>query len=92
MLNIVITTSSFGQYDDSPLELCKTNGLKTTINPYKRKIKPDELVQFARGAVGLIAGTETISEETMIKLPVLKVISRCGAGIDNVKSISPRRS
>ncbi len=81
---IVITTTSFGEYDNSYIETCKKCGFDLLINPHKRTIKPSELVELAKNAVGLIAGTEAITEEVLLKLPQLKVISRCGAGVDNI--------
>ena len=54
------------------------------LNPYKRKITPEELVEIAYDAVGIIAGTEQISEEIIQQLEKTKVISRCGVGMDNI--------
>ena len=54
------------------------------LNPYGRKVTSDELVSFAENAIGLLAGTESITEEVLASLPKLKVISRCGVGMDNV--------
>ena len=84
MFKIAITTSSFAKYDTTPLELCREKGCEIVLNPYGRKINPHELPELAKGAVGLIAGTETISKQTLRSLPSLKVISRCGAGLDNI--------
>ncbi len=84
MLKTAITTSSFGKYDNTPLKLCKEKGLEITLNPYKRKVQPHELIKLAENAVGIIAGTEPIKEESLLKLSSLKVISRCGTGLDNV--------
>lgn len=84
MKKITISTSSFGEYNSLPLEMCEKAGFKIIINPYKRKVNPDELIEFTRESVGLIAGTESITKIVLSKLPYLKVISRCGAGIDNV--------
>ena len=36
--------------------------------------------------VGLVSGTEKITEKILIKAPNLKVISRCGTGTDNIDS------
>lgn len=83
-LKVTITTTSFGKYDNSVLKLCEDKGLSIVLNPYSRKILPDELVELAKDTIGLIAGTETISEEVLLRLPRLKVISRCGAGMDNI--------
>ena len=80
---IVITTTSFGQHGDT-LALCKDKGFEIVLNPYKRKVQPEELVSLAQGAVGIVAGTEEISEEVLLRLPKLRVISRCGVGMDSV--------
>jgi len=37
-----------------------------------------------RGCVGVVAGTEPLTAGLMESLPGLKVISRCGSGMDNV--------
>lgn len=84
MEKIAISTSSFGTYDSSPLDSCREYGYDIVLNPYGRKVVSDELIEIAADAVGLIAGTESINEGVMSRLPSLKVISRCGAGIDNV--------
>ncbi len=46
-----------------------------------RKRKP---LICSRGCVGVAAGTEPLTARVMDELPYLKVISRCGAGMDNV--------
>jgi len=84
MSKIVITTTSFGEYDTSCLERCRSEGFDVVVNPYRRTVKPEELVELAKGAIGIIAGTEPITENVLTGLPQLKVISRCGAGVDNV--------
>ncbi|MFA5148728.1 MAG: phosphoglycerate dehydrogenase [Candidatus Omnitrophota bacterium] len=84
MKKIAITTTTFAEYDKKPVESCRERGYEVVVNPYGRKIKPEELLELAKDAVGLVAGTETIAEESLLKLKSLKVISRCGAGIDNV--------
>ncbi|MDD5560610.1 MAG: phosphoglycerate dehydrogenase [Candidatus Omnitrophica bacterium] len=81
---IAISTTSFAEYDKSPLELLEKSGYRIMANPYGRKIKPEELVKLAKDAAGLIAGTELIDRNIISTLPRLKVISRCGAGLDNV--------
>jgi len=84
MKNILISTSSFAKFDTRPLELLKKSGLEFILNPYGRKLSPVELVKLAAQAEGLIAGTESLDVAVLKKLTHLKVISRCGAGIDNV--------
>ncbi|MBW2003748.1 MAG: phosphoglycerate dehydrogenase [Deltaproteobacteria bacterium] len=83
-MKIVITTSSFAAYDRSPLDELKKNQIEYTINPYGRKLTSSEVINLAKDADGLVAGTEPLNEEVLENLPELKVISRCGAGLDNV--------
>lgn len=84
MYKIAITTTSFGKYDNEPLNLLRKNGFETVLNPYGRKLKKEEVFELCRDAVGVIAGTETLDADTLEKLANVKVISRCGTGLDNV--------
>lgn len=83
-MKITITTTSFAKFDDQPLQLLKDSGFDVVLNPYGRKLSRDEVVKLAAEAVGLIAGTEPLNKSALEKLPLLKVISRCGVGMDNV--------
>ena len=91
MKKIVVTTSSFGVFDDTPIKMMEEMGYDVELNPYKRKLSPDELEEFAQGAVGVLAGTEIISKESLNKLKGLKAISRCGVGMDNVDISAAQR-
>lgn len=84
MKKIAISTTSFAKHDNCLLNLCAEKGYEVILNSHGRQVKPAELIELAKDAVGLIAGTESITEEVLAKLPSLKVISRCGVGIDNV--------
>lgn len=81
---IAITTSSFGEYDRKPLSLLEARGYEITLNPYGRKLYKEEVVEFCEDAIGIIAGTEQIDASVIEELKLLKVISRCGTGMDNV--------
>ncbi len=81
---VVITTSTFAEYDKAPLDILKKEGLKIALNPYRRKLNPDETIKLCAGAAGIIVGTERLDEAILKKLSSVKVISRCGAGLDNV--------
>ncbi len=83
-MKIIITTSSFATYDRSPLDELEKNKIDYTVNPYGRKLTKDEVINLAKDADGLVAGTEPLNEDVLKQLPKLKVISRCGAGLDNV--------
>ena len=84
MRKVLIGPSTFGELDKSPLVRLKDAGCEIIKNPYKRRLKKDELLTLLREEVsGLIAGLETLDEE-VFKKSKLKVISRCGAGLSNV--------
>jgi len=83
-MKIIITTSSFATYDRLPLEELERNQIEYTINPYGRKLTKDEVIDLAKDADGLVAGTELLDGDVLEQLPNLKVISRCGAGLDTV--------
>src|SRR3989344_2516182 len=84
MPKVVISTSTFGEFDPSPLKLLRKHRLDFVLNPHRRKLTSAETIELAKNAHGIIAGTESLDGETLRQLKNLRVISRCGAGIDNV--------
>ena len=91
MNKIAITTTTFGEYDKGPLNLLSKNGFQVIPNPYERKLKKDEVIELCKDAVGIIAGTETLDADIMETLVNLKVVSRCGTGVDNVALVDADR-
>lgn len=83
-MKIAITTSSFAKFSDMPLHLLREAGIEYVLNPYGRKLTEDETIEVLQGCIGVAAGTEPLTEKVMESLPELKVISRCGTGMDNV--------
>lgn len=97
---IVITTTSFGEYNAEPLKLLEAKGFEAVLNPYGRKLRKEEILELCKEAIGIIAGTETLDAEVLNKLTqasalshksCLKVISRCGTGMDNVDLDAAKR-
>ena len=103
MEKIAITTTTFGKYDERPLKLLEEYGLEVVLNPYGRTLKKDEVIEFCKGAIGVIAGTEildidtlecltkTYSQSSVLRPQTLKVISRCGSGLANVDVDTAKR-
>lgn len=81
---VAITTTSFGEYDDAPLRILEEKEFDVVLNPHKRRMGKDEVVELCRDAIGIIAGTESLDAEVINRLINLRVISRCGRGLDNV--------
>ena len=87
-MKIVITTTSFANFDNRPLQLLNNSGYEVVLNTYGRKLSGNEVVEIAKDATGLIAGTESLDRSVLKNLPCLKIISRCGAGMDNIDLVA----
>ena len=83
-MKVAITTSSFAKFSQDPLDLLKSKGIEYVLNPHGRALKENEIAPLLAGCVGVAAGTEPLTRAVLEQLPKLKVISRCGVGMDNV--------
>ena len=60
------------------------SGCTVIDNPYKRKLTKNESIELlSDGMTGLIAGLEPLDRD-VLRHSSLKVISRCGIGLDNI--------
>ena len=84
MTKIAITTSSFAKDSSEPLDMLTARGIEYILNPYGRALTEDEAIALLAGCAGVAAGTEPLTERVFAALPQLKVVSRCGVGMDNV--------
>lgn len=82
-MKVLVTTSSFGKADRTPLNVLEEK-CEVTLNPYGRKLSAEEFGELTDGVDGVIAGVEPITRDVLRKRPGLQVISRCGVGMDNV--------
>ena len=72
----------------------KNKGLKIILNPWRRKLKEEELGKLLKDytPVGLLAGTEPITREVLEGAKGhLRIISRVGTGWDNVDKEAARQ-
>jgi len=83
-MKILVSSRSFGKIDSEAVKILKDNGLEPVLNPHGRKLNEEELLNLLDGVVGIIAGTEEITEKIISNTNQLKVISRYGVGMDNV--------
>jgi len=78
-MNILTTTSSFGikGFPDR---------INVIHNPFKRKLTEDEALSLIEKyqPTGMIAGVEPLTRRVLNKAKNLKIISRCGIGIDSL--------
>lgn len=84
MKKIFISTSSFAQFSNQPLELLKTHNYDIKINPFGRKLTKPESLELYSLYDGIIAGTEIFDIDVLDIAKKLKIISRVGVGLDNI--------
>lgn len=80
---ILIATSTFGLLSKDPIDKLVNNGFEVIKNTFGRKLTREELLGLLPQVDGLIAGLENLSREVLASSS-LKVVSRCGAGMDNI--------
>jgi D-3-phosphoglycerate dehydrogenase len=90
-MKVLISSRSFGKINSGAIELLKNKGLDPIINPYGRKLNEEEIMKLLDDSVGIIAGTEKITNRIITDSQNLKVISRYGIGMDNVDLSSAKK-
>jgi D-3-phosphoglycerate dehydrogenase len=83
-MRIAVTTSTFAEHDEEPLLLLRAGNAEIVANPYRRTLTEAEAADILRDCAGVVAGTEPLTAGVMDAAPGLKVISRCGSGLDTV--------
>jgi len=86
MANILVTTSSFGKFDEGPVKRLRNAGGDIHLNPFGRKLTETEILDLIERyqPVGLIAGVEPLTRNVLQAAKRLKAISRCGIGMESV--------
>ena len=86
METILITTSSFDKANTGLVGLLESRGYRVVLNPFGRKLSEDEVLKLVvdHQPVGMIAGVEPLTDKVLALAEKLKVISRCGIGLDSV--------
>jgi D-3-phosphoglycerate dehydrogenase len=85
-MKILVTPASFKPSMESPaLDQLRSFAAGTLVfNPHNRPLGEDELIPLLAGCDGCIAGLDTFNRRVIESASALKVISRYGAGVDNV--------
>ena len=90
-MKVIISSRSFGKINSEPIDALNNAGFEVIVNPFNKKLSEVELVELINDAVGLIAGTEPITENVLKHAKELKVISRYGVGLDNIDLDAARK-
>ena len=84
-MKILITPTSFKPDIISPaMDRLRQFAASLVFNPHARPLTEDELISLLDGCDGCIAGLDPYNRRVIESANNLKVISRYGAGIDNV--------
>ena len=85
MTQFVISTSSFDLESNPHIQHLIQKGFVAVSNPYRRKLTEEEIIELLdQNTVGLIAGVEPLTARVFASAKHLKVVSRCGTGLDSV--------
>lgn len=93
-MKVLVTTSSFSQQDPAPKAALTNAGFEIHENPFKRKLTETEILNLLaqHKPVGLFAGVEPLTATVLeASASHLKVISRCGIGLDTIDLDAARR-
>lgn len=82
MRRVLITSRSFGQVSDEPLNLLTGAGFE--VDFYNVKYEEKEFIQKLSGCDALIIGAHQLTEEAVAAALKLKVVSKHGTGLDNI--------
>lgn len=89
---VLVALSTFGEYGDRPLCFLRESGLDYTLNTLKKRLVREEIIALGHDCTGIIAGVEPYDDYVLERLPRLRCISRCGAGVDNInRAVAQKR-
>ena len=92
MSKVIISTSSFDFDHNVAVQYLLHEGIAVSGNPHGRKLTEDETIALlGEDTVGMIAGIEPLTERVFSSARNLKVISRCGSGLDSVDLAAAQR-
>lgn len=81
---VLITPRSFARWDDKPLRHLREAGCRLKRNPGQRPYTEAELIETAAEFDAFLVGLDPVTENVLAAAPRLKVISKYGAGLDNI--------
>lgn len=84
-MKVQITTSSFDLNNFVESELLASANIEIALNPMKSRLTESQVTELLNDdVVGMIAGLEPLNESVLRNAKALKIIVRCGTGLDSV--------
>jgi D-3-phosphoglycerate dehydrogenase len=85
MKKIIFTTSSFDLDNFTDRDKVEAAGFELMVNPFGKRLTEEQVGALLDDTVvGMVAGVEPLTESVINNAKSLKVIARCGIGMDNV--------
>lgn len=85
MAKLLFTTSSFDLGNFRERAAAERAGYELVLNPYGKRLTEEQAAELlADDVVGVVAGVEPLTAAVLRRARSLKVIARCGIGLDNV--------
>jgi D-3-phosphoglycerate dehydrogenase len=82
---VLITTSSFNLGNFAQAKSLHDAGISIEVNPHGRRLSEDEVADLvATDVIAILAGLEPLTDRVLSKAKSLRVIARCGTGLDSV--------
>jgi len=91
--NILITTSTFDVEKNLPVLKMRSQNFHFILNPLERKLSAIEVCDLfdKYQPLGMIAGVEPLGFDELKIAKSLKVVSRCGTGLDTVDLVAAKK-
>ena len=83
-MKVLITSNSFGKFDDGPRSKMEEMGWEVVGNRYHHIMSEEEMMGEVPGVDAIIAGSDPITSKVLECADSLKIISRYGVGVDNI--------
>ena len=85
MSKVLITTSSFSLDNFAQAKSLHDAGISIEVNPHGRRLSEDEVAELvATDVIAILAGLEPLTDRVLSNAKSLRVIARCGTGLDSV--------
>lgn len=88
---VFITSRSFGQVCDEPLNILKENNIEVEFKQKKELLGEDDFIKVIEEYDAIILGADRLTAKAIERGGKLKIICKHGAGVDNIDIIAARR-
>ena len=92
MSKVLIATSSFNLGNFAQAKSLHDAGISLELNPHGRRLSEDEVAELvATDVIAILAGLEPLTDRVLSNAKSLRVIARCGTGLDSVDLLAASR-